>query len=201
MAKESYPYLISAGLGAFVAFMWGAEWTAVALLLVMAFTGFFFRNPDRIIPSGEGQIVSPADGRIVAVRKVESGTKLSIFLSIFDVHISRAPISGSIVAQTYHPGKFHLAFDDRASIENERMDWILEGEVPLKFSLIAGLIARRIVAWKKQGEKVARGDRIGLIKFGSRVDITLPKSSRIVVKVGDRVRGGETVLARLGGPV
>ena len=200
MVKESYPYLVFAGLGAVAAFMWGAEWTAAAFLLVMVFTGFFFRNPDRIIPLGEGQIVSPADGRIVDVREVESGTRLSIFLSIFDVHISRAPISGSIVAQTYHPGKFHLAFDDRASIENERMDWVLEGEVVLRFSLIAGLIARRIVAWKKPGEKVARGDRIGLIKFGSRVDITLPKNSRLVVKSGERVRGGETVIARLGGP-
>jgi len=200
MVKESYPYLVFAGLGAFVAFMWGAEWTAAVFLLVMAFTGFFFRNPDRIIPLGEGQIVSPADGRIVDVREVESGTRLSIFLSIFDVHINRAPISGSIVAQTYHPGKFHLAFDDRASIENERMDWVLEGEIVLRFSLIAGLIARRIVAWKKPGEKVARGDRIGLIKFGSRVDITLPKNSRLVVKSGERVRGGETVIARLGGP-
>ena len=198
MAKESYPYLIFGGLGASVAFMWGADWAAVAFLFVTAFTGFFFRNPDRIVPLGKDQIVSPADGKIIDVREVESGTRLSIFLSIFDVHISRAPISGSIVAQTHHPGKFHLAFDDRASIENERMDWTLEGEVLLKFSLIAGLIARRIVAWKREGEKVERGDRIGLIKFGSRVDITLPKGSRLIVRSGERVRGGETVLALLG---
>ena len=201
MVKESYPYLIFGGVGASVAFMCGVEWAAVALLFLTAFTGFFFRNPDRIIPSGEDQIVSPADGRIVDVREVESGTRLSIFLSIFDVHISRSPISGRIVSQTYHPGKFHFAFDDRASIENERMDWTLEGEIFLKFSLIAGLIARRIVAWKREGEKVSCGDRIGLIKFGSRVDITLPKGSRLVVSSGERVRGGETVLARLGEPV
>ncbi|MEE8585726.1 MAG: phosphatidylserine decarboxylase, partial [Acidobacteriota bacterium] len=123
--------------------------------------------------------------------------RLSIFLSIFDVHVSRAPIEGEIESQQYRPGRFLLAFDERASVENEQLALtIANGGRRLRFSLIAGLVARRIVPWKKTGDRVAKGDRIGLIRFGSRVDVYLPAGCKPVVKRGDRVRGGASIIAR-----
>ena len=121
---------------------------------------------------------------------------MSIFLSIFDVHVNRAPIEGTIVKKIYQPGKFRLAFDERASVENEKVTITIEGERNLTFSLIAGLVARRIRVWKNEGVQVCKGDRIGLIRFGSRVDIVFPPECEIVVNKGDRVYGGSSVLAR-----
>ena len=123
-------------------------------------------------------------------------TWVSIFLSVFDVHVNRAPIAGKLVRQVYVPGHFHLAYDDRASVENERLELTIENGRRIDFTLIAGLVARRIVPWKKEGEVVGKGDRIALIRFGSRVDIDLPGDCEVLVKEGDRLRGGSSRVAR-----
>lgn len=173
-------------------------WVA-ALALLGAFILFFFRNPDREIPADPSVLVSPADGKIVQIEEEgDDLLRLSIFLSVFDVHVNRAPIGGRIVRQDYHPGRFLLAFDERASVENERLVLTIEDDQSrqLTFALITGLIARRIVPWKAAGDSVAKGDRIGLIRFGSRVDVFLPRTCQLEVHKGDRVTGGSSVIAR-----
>jgi phosphatidylserine decarboxylase len=197
VAREGMPFLLLPLIGALICLALG--WLAWGGLLVLVGFGFgsFFRDPERAIPQQPGLIVSPADGRVVRLRDSARGTVISIFLSVFNVHVNRAPIGGSIRIQEYRPGKFLMAFDDRASVENEQMMWKIEGEASVTFCQIAGWVARRIVAWKQQGDTVKRGDRIGLIKFGSRVDITIPASFAVVVEKGDRVRGGSSILARL----
>ncbi len=172
-------------------FVWGG-----GLALLGFGLGSFFRDPQRTIPQQAGLIVSPADGRVIQLRDSTHGTVISIFLSVFNVHVNRAPVGGSIRTQEYRSGKFLMAFSDRASVENEKMIWEIEGETSVTFCLIAGWVARRIVAWKHEGDTVKRGDRIGLIKFGSRVDITIPPSFAVVVEKGDRVCGGSSILAR-----
>jgi phosphatidylserine decarboxylase len=170
------------------------------LLLVGAFVFYFFRDPDRFIPTDPGAIVSPADGRVVIVTDENhgghAGKRISIFLAIWNVHVNRSPEAGIIISMDYHPGKFLAAMRARASFENEQNVIALAtlgGE--LVFKQIAGLIARRVVCWIQPGERVARGQRIGLVRFGSRVDLWLPKEAALSVKVGDNVKGGSSVLA------
>lgn len=171
------------------------------LILLALFVAYFFRNPERVIPQGENLIVSPADGLVVVVRPVEGGageTIVSVFLSVFDVHVNRSPIGGRIVKTDYRPGKFLVANIERASLENEQNIVTTENErVSVVYKQIAGLIARRIVFWKREGEAVEKGERVGLIQFGSRVDILLPSSVTVLVKKGDRVKGGESVIGEV----
>ena len=196
MAREGIPYLLPPLIMALVCLALGwLVWGGLLALAAFAL-GSFFRDPERTIPQQPGLIVSPADGRVIQLRESPRGTVISIFLSVFNVHVNRAPVAGSICTQRYRPGKFLMAFNDRASVENEKMIWEIEGDPSVTFCLIAGWVARRIVAWKQEGDTVERGDRIGLIKFGSRVDITIPTSFALVVKQGDRVRGGSSILAR-----
>ena len=198
IAKEGYPYIAILGLLAIIAFIAGWKWPGVALLVLTAFVTFFFRDPDRTFEGTARQIASPADGKVVSVRQENGQEAISIFLSVFDVHINRAPISGNVTAVDYYKGKFLLAFDERASGENERNSITMEGQGhQIRFVQIAGLIARRIVCWSRPGQNLAVGDRIGLIKFGSRVDVFLPAGSKIYVKRGDRVVGGKTPLGEL----
>jgi phosphatidylserine decarboxylase len=179
------------------------HWTILGIVLV-AFALFvfsFFRDPERTIPTEPGAIVSPADGRIVVVTDEENagtpGKRLSIFLAIWNVHVNRAPAEGSITRMEYRPGKFLAAMVARASTENEQNVISLSTESgEMVFKQIAGLIARRVVCWKKAGDKVARGQRIGLVRFGSRVDVWMPRDAEILVKVGENVKGGSSVLAR-----
>ena len=203
IAREGWPYiggLLVAG-GAFLALR--LPWPGGVLLVLGVFTAFFFRDPERRIPQGPGLVVSPADGRVVQIIPAPEGhplgagaTQVSIFLSIFDVHINRAPIGGTIEKVEYHPGEFLPAFDEKASLRNEQnVVTLRDGETRVMFKQIAGLIARRIVFRKREQEVVARGERVGLIKFGSRVDVFLPKGCELRIKVGDRVRGGLSVLA------
>lgn len=185
-----------------LAFGWvGSGGTLVAL---GAFCGFFFRDPERSIPEAPGLVISPADGKIVGVVPGTegplgpTGTRISIFLSIFDVHVNRAPISGQIERVEYHPGEFLPAFDEKASLRNEQNTVVVrDGPTRVAFKQIAGLIARRIVFRKRVDDAVARGERVGLIKFGSRVDVFLPEGTRLRVAVGDRVSGGSSILAEL----
>ena len=177
---------------------------AILLGILWLFTIAFFRDPHRQIPADTGLLVSPADGRVSEVTPLETyegidgpAVRIGIFLSVFDVHINRAPIAGTVEKVEYHAGEFLPAFDDKASLRNEQNAVIVkDGEGRVMFKQIAGLIARRIVFRKKVDEPVTRGERVGLIKFGSRVDVFLPKGWDIRVKVGDRVEGGASVLAK-----
>ena len=169
----------------------------IPLFLLAAFCLYFFRDPEREIPSGN-VAVSPADGKVVVVR--QEGPKqmrISIFLNIFDVHVNRSPIAGKVVDVQYHRGKFLVASKAEASTENEMNTVTVEGDGSrVVFKQIAGLIARRIVCWKKVGDTIATGERFGLIKFGSRMDIILGPEWEIQVREGQRVSAGSTVLAR-----
>jgi phosphatidylserine decarboxylase len=170
----------------------------VPLFLVAAFCLYFFRDPDRQVPGGP-VAVSPADGKIVSIRRQDAQrTRIGIFMNIFDVHVNRAPISGKIADVHYTPGRFLVASREQASLENEQNAVTITGAAgPLVFTQIAGLIARRIVFHKKTGETVQAGERVGLIKFGSRVDVFLGPEWEIQVEQGMRVKAGSSVLARL----
>ena len=168
-------------------------------LAIAIFVCFFFRDPNRTIPGGKDLVLAPADGKVLDLSKELDGTtRISIFLSLLDVHINRSPIGGTIQEVRYHPGKFRMAFDQRASVDNERnVLTIANGILTVRFSQIAGILARRIVCWKKAGDVVESGERIGLIRFGSRVDVFVPENVVLELKRGDRVQGGSTVIGRV----
>ncbi len=185
-----------AGAGCFIWWLAGPAFAA-PLYAVAAFCLYFFRDPDRVIPEGP-VAVSPADGKVVAL-KAESPevTRISIFLNIFDVHVNRAPVAGNIKEVFYKKGKFLVASREDASAHNEQNLVVLQNEgSDVAFKQIAGLIARRIVFYKKPGDHVSTGERVGLIKFGSRVDVLLGPEWDVTVRPGMRVRAGSSVLAR-----
>jgi phosphatidylserine decarboxylase len=197
IVKDGIYYALGlAGAGALVWWLAGV-WAAAPLWLLALFCLYFFRDPERSIPSG-AVAVSPADGKVVAVIS-ESPTlqRISIFLNVFDVHVNRAPIAGTIEKVQYQKGKFHVASREVCSTENEQNVVTVRGEgTSVVFKQIAGLIARRIVFRKKPGDHVTSGERVGLIKFGSRVDVLFGPEWEIVVKPGMRVAGGSSILAR-----
>ena len=195
----------SAFVTAYLALL-GLSLVALFFLVVTLFLGFFFRDPQREIPDGEGLAVSPADGKIVEVRMVpksefapEEMLKISVFMSVFNVHVNRIPADGSVTGVSYHPGKYFSANLNKASSHNERNAVSLDiiGGRRLVVVQIAGLIARRIVCRIRQGDRLRRGDRFGIICFGSRLDVYLPPDTQPAVSVGDRVWAGTSVLGRL----
>jgi phosphatidylserine decarboxylase len=202
MVRDGFFYGAGCLLAAIV-IAWLTDWPfAVPLLLLAAFFLWFFRDPERTIPTLPGAIVSPGDGKVTDISRVSAnGTtlcRISIFLNVFDVHVNRSPIAGTIREVRYQRGKFLNAMGANSAEENEQNIVIVEGEGrTVIFKQIAGLIARRIVFNFKVGDRLARGQRVGLIKFGSRVDVLFDCDTTIRVKVGDRVKGGETVLALL----
>ena len=185
-----------AGAGALVWWLAGA-WFAAPLWILAVFCLYFFRDPERVIPPG-AVAVSPADGKVVAVKSESPAlNRVSVFLNIFDVHVNRAPIAGTIAQVEYREGRFHVASREECSSANEQNIVRVEGrDTTVVFKQIAGLIARRIVFRKKPGDRVAAGERVGLIKFGSRVDVLLGSEWEIVVKPGMRVAAGSSVIAR-----
>ena len=201
MVRDAYKFvlpLLCAGIAA-AAFGWKV--TAAVLLLVCAGVAFFFRDPERVPPAEPGVVVSPADGRIMelADESVEGrpGRRISIFLSIWDVHVNRAPMAGRFRKVEYRPGRFYNAMRSRASMENEQNIIHLQTERgEMVFKQIAGVIARRVVCWKRPGDSVKLGERIGLIRFGSRTDVWLPRDAEILARLGQHVSGGVSVLAR-----
>jgi phosphatidylserine decarboxylase len=201
MVKEGYSFGVPLLLLGGVSFL--LQWYVATAVLVFlaAFVFSFFRDPERVIPVEPGAVVSPADGRVVVVTDEENegrpGKRVSIFLAIWNVHVNRAPADGTITKMDYRPGKFLAAMRERASVENEQNVFTLSTDAgEMVFKQIAGLIARRVVSWKKVGERVARGERIGLVRFGSRVDVWVPRTAEIVVRVGESVKGGSSVVAR-----
>lgn len=177
---------------------WLLSWPwALPFYILAAFCLYFFRDPEREAPPGR-VAVSPADGKVVAVKPHSpESTRISIFLNIFDVHVNRSPIAGSIREITYQPGQFLVASREQASTHNEQNTITVDGDgATVVFKQIAGLIARRIECWKRPGQKVAAGERIGLIKFGSRVDVFFGPEWEITVRTGDRVKAGSSMIAR-----
>ena len=205
---DGYKFVAGAALATLILFALAPPlgWLAA---IATAWCAYFFRDPDRVSPARKGLVVSGADGKIDAIARavpprelqlgVEPLTRISVFLSIFDVHIVRAPVAGRIVKSAYVPGAFLNAELDKASEDNERHALVIENEKGQKTGLvlIAGLIARRIVTFVGEGASVAQGERVGLIRFGSRVDVYLPAGARVLAEVGQTAIGGETVLAEV----
>jgi len=203
IVREGLPFILISLVITILFALLGYFWPTLVFLLLTIFILAFFRNPRREIPGDEASIVSPADGKIIKIDKVtESGLikgdflMISIFMNVFNVHVNRIPCAGKIRAIDYREGKFFPANLDKASVHNERNCLVLKTDrnEEIMFVQIAGLIARRIVCWVKTGLEVKKGERFGLIRFGSRVDVYLPRGMDIQVKLGQKVRAGETVL-------
>lgn len=205
IATEGYPFIAGAAFVTIVAALLSWAPLAVVGFLVTAFIVFFFRNPDRVIPANPGSVISPADGVIIYLgdaREEHLGAdmlKISIFMSVFNVHINRMPVTGRVIDTFYKKGKFLDVRDARATFENEQSGLILEvdGGVRLVVVQVAGLIARRIVCYVEKGAQVMKGTRYGLIRFGSRLDVYLPKTATPNVALGDKSVAGETILGYL----
>jgi phosphatidylserine decarboxylase len=200
MVKEGYYFGLPLLLIGGAAFFWHWRLAAYLFLFLALLVFSFFRDPDRVIPSDPGAIVSPGDGRVVVVQDEDyagkPGKRVSIFLAVWNVHVNRSPAAGRITKMEYRRGKFVAAMRANASSENEQNVFTLSTDAgELMFKQIAGLIARRVVSWKKAGDTVARGERIGLVRFGSRVDLWVPQQAQILVKAGQNVKGGSSVLA------
>ena len=203
IAKEGIPF-IAVPIMLTVVLAIFSIWPAVAAFLVLtAFMLYFFRDPERTIPSDSDIIVSPADGRVTRVQPLDSsapdsGTVVSIFLSPLDVHINRAPIAGVVTDVAYTHGKFLIATSEKASLLNEQNALTIKGEkIEVVCKQIAGIVARRIVCWKKPGDSVGLGERFGLIKFSSRTDLIMPASVEVLVQEGTRVKGGLSIIGRI----
>jgi phosphatidylserine decarboxylase len=205
IAREGYPLILAAAVAAVVVLAAGWPVAAGFLILVALAVAAFFRDPERQIPAGDGLLVSPADGKVVSIAQVDGDslfadavTRVSIFLSPLDVHINRMPVAGRIAEIKYQPGKFLAAYKAEASRMNEQnaLKIVDAKGHELGVVQIAGVMARRIVCRVKRGDALARGERFGLIMFGSRTDAYLPRGCRVEVKEGDRVKGGESILGR-----
>jgi len=215
-AREGHPFMLGTVL--FAVLSWVAvpvlgpgPWTIVPaslLTLLAAFIFYFFRDPEREIPSGDGVVISPGDGKIIDIREVDESSfveglcrRITIFLSVFNVHVQRAPVSGEVAHREYRAGEYAVAWHPKASEKNEQSSLGLNARGDrVLIRQIAGFIARRIVTYPERGEHVERGERIGLIRFGSRVDLFIPLDWRLDCAVGDKVAGGSSVLARMDGP-
>ncbi len=197
MVREGIPFILVPVVIA-AAFGWFGLWPiTVAFAAVALFMMYFFRDPARVVPQDDGLITAAADGVVTRIDITETSKLVSVFLSPLDVHINRSPIAGKILKITYIKGKKRPATSDAASLTNERNALVIEGEgITVTCTQIAGILARRIVCWSKTDDNLSRGEKFGMIKFGSRTDLLMPASVELAVKIGDRVIGGETVIAR-----
>ena len=207
--REGYPFIAIAFVAALALML---VWEPLGWIgfIITVYVAYFFRDPVRVIPLDPNLVVSPADGLVTAVDQAvpppelglgrDKRTRISVFLSVFNVHVNRVPVGGTITRISYRPGKFLNADLDKASEDNERNSLIIKnGESEVAVVQIAGLIARRIVCWAREGDQIAPGARFGLIRFGSRLDVYLPKGAVTVAAVGQTAVGGETILAELSG--
>ena len=206
IAREGYIFILVFAFFTVSAFFTAPLWAALLFFLITAFIVWFFRNPERKAPPGEKFVISPADGKVIKIEDVQDHEilaglyrKISIFMNIFSVHVNRIPYAGHIEIIRYYKGKFISANLDKASSDNERNGLVIRMDDGRAIGMIqiAGLVARRIVCWVNEGMMVEKGDRFGLIRFGSRVDVLLPADTTVLVKVGDKVRAGETPIGGL----
>ena len=209
--REGYPFVLVAAAVAAVLFFIGLDPLAWVAIVLTVWCAYFFRDPERVTPTRKGLVISPADGRVSSISEVippseldlprEPHVRISVFMNVFDVHVNRAPAEGKIARLAYVPGAFLNAELDKASEDNERQALTLELEPHLRIGVvqIAGLVARRIVKFVDEGERLMTGQRFGLIRFGSRVDVYLPASVKPLVCLGQRAIAGETVLADMSG--
>lgn len=206
IAREGYPFILTAAFLALLVLMLGWKWVALACaVFAFAFLGFF-RDPERVAPQGEGLVLSPADGRVVRIKPAKKGgpfegteTRVSIFLSPLDVHVNRAPVRGKVEEVRYQKGSFFAAYKEEASQDNEKNALSLVDVRGRRLGVvqIAGVLARRIICYVKKGDALEQGQRFGLIMFGSRVDVFLPAGTHVDVVEAQRVKAGETVIGRL----
>jgi len=206
VASEGYPFIALFAFITLIFALLGFGFLTLVLLGLTLFTTYFFRNPERLVPEEEGAVVAPADGKVVFVGEVmeegylkDAAVKISIFMSVFNVHVNRVPFSGKVIGKYHRHGAFFNAALDKASAQNEQAGLLIETEQNQKilFVQIAGLIARRIISYPVVGDLLRRGERYGLIRFGSRVDVYLPRQAKLMVSVGDRTVAGETVIGYL----
>jgi phosphatidylserine decarboxylase len=205
MANEGWSFILPLAISTLILFLFGWMITGFILLALTLFVSFFFRDPKRTVPEGNSVVVAPADGKVVVIKDIyendylqQTVTQISIFLSVFNVHVNRAPVGGVIESVKYNPGKFHIAALEKASLENEQTAMVItDGSREILVKQIAGIIARRIICYAKPGDLIQKGERYGMIRFGSRVDIFLPKDSEIKVKIGDKVTGASDIIALL----
>ena len=210
IAREGYPFIVPPALLALISWWLGYPWASLVLLVLTVAVICFFRNPERITPEGEGIIVSPADGTVMQVlENVRSENlpglplrRISIFMSVFNTHVNRCPVSGVVKNIKHVPGRFLDAREPASSLVNEHNSVVLQDHNDaIEVVQIAGKVARRIACWVREGDQVRQGERFGLIRFGSRLDVYLPESMRFVVNVGTTVRAGVTIIATKSPPV
>jgi len=205
VASEGWPFIIPLTIATVALYAFGWKNTACVSLALTLFVLFFFRDPERAVPQGKGLVISPADGKVIVIKDIyepdylkQNVKQISIFLSVFNVHVNRAPCGGKVELVKYNPGKFHVASVDKASLDNEQTAMVLfDGRNRILVKQIAGLIARRIVCYARPNDTLSAGERYGLIRFGSRVDIFLPKDAELKVQLGDRIKGARDVIAVL----
>ncbi|MFH1216018.1 MAG: phosphatidylserine decarboxylase family protein [Pseudomonadota bacterium] len=206
VAREGYPFITIAAFVTITFALLDYDTVAFCVMAITIFVLYFFRDPDRITPEAEDVLVAPADGKVILVEKVfddkfvnEHVYKISIFMNIFNVHVNRSPFPGKVESVSYSPGRFYSANTERGALENEYGAVTMTTTSGYRFAVVqvAGLIARRIVCWAEKGDALKRGERFGLIRFGSRVDLYLPQETQVEVRVGQKVKAGETVLGYL----
>lgn len=206
LAREGYPFIAFTAFLTLITAILGVDLLAWPLLLVTTFVVAFFRDPERMTDAPAGSLISPADGKVIIIDEQfddiflqKQVIKVSIFMNVFNVHVNRLPCDGKVTEILYKPGEFYSADSVKAALHNERccVKMTTENNQEIAFVQLAGLIARRIVNWLEPGDQVKRGKRFGLIRFGSRVDLYLPADANISVKIGQKVRAGETVIASL----
>jgi len=206
VAREGYPFIAFGAFCTLVAAILQYDLVALPALLLTAFCLYFFRDPSRVVPDDADALVAPADGRVILIEKVfddhfvkEHVYKVSIFMNVFNVHVNRAPCNGEVSRVYYSPGHFYAANTQRGALENEFCALTITTMAKRRLAVVqvAGLVARRIVCWAQKGDTLSKGERFGLIRFGSRVDLYLPLNVQLEVAVGQKVRAGETVLGYL----
>lgn len=206
IAKEGYPFIAFSAFVTLIVAVLGYDLLALPALAITTFVICFFRDPERIGPISEDALISPADGKVILIEKIIDDQyllgqvyKISIFMNVFNVHVNRVPVGGTVEKILYTPGKFYSADSDRGALHNEHCATILRSTRGhrLAFVQVAGLIARRIVCWLEVDDQVRRGQRFGLIRFGSRVDLYIPSQTQLEITIGQKVRAGETVLGYL----
>jgi len=205
VAKEGWPFILTLAIFTLLLFVFGWKNTGFVLFALTLFVLSFFRDPERTVPEGRKGVVSPADGKVIAIKDIyepdylKQEVKLvSIFMSVFNVHVNRAPIGGVIETVKHNPGRFRIASVDKASLDNEQVGVVIrDGHSRILVKQIAGFIARRIVCYAKPGDVINKGERYGMIRFGSRLDVFLPKDAEIKVQLGDRVKAARDIIGLL----